>query len=379
VPVHIRRGTVVLSGGGDYTSLLLNQDTLKLGANNGISTQAVLFVTSIASRNGTFDLNGSNQEVAGLQGPGSNSTATTTNSAAAPSTLTLNTTADSTYGGTIVGNVTLVKTGAATQTLGNTNTYSGITTIGNGTLALGATGLIVNSPAINLASNATFDVSAVSGGYLLEAGQTLTGYGTVNGSVTANGTVSPGASIGQLTFNNDLTLVGTNIMEVTKDGGLTNDVIVITGTPNFGGTLKVVLVGSTMLAVNDTFKLFQFTTAPGANFPTFDLPGGGYTWDTSQLTVDGTIKVTGIPTPSSSPPPATLTSVSRSGSNMTMIWSGGTNESVVLLSSTNVTQSRATWTPVQTNTVLSDGLSTNVVPIDSAERKRFYQLVIPYP
>lgn len=70
------------------------------------------------------------------------------------------------------------------------------------------------------------------------------------------GTVSPGASIGTLTFNNDLTLAGTTIMELNKDSGLTNDLINANGNLSYGGTLKVVLTGSTALTTNHTFKLF---------------------------------------------------------------------------------------------------------------------------
>ena len=70
------------------------------------------------------------------------------------------------------------------------------------------------------------DVSPIS--WVLGANQTLSGFGAINGAVQANGTVSPGASIGTLTFSNNLTLAGTNIMEVSS--GPTSDAITVSST-----------------------------------------------------------------------------------------------------------------------------------------------------
>src|SRR5262249_21820687 len=106
-----------------------------------------------------------------------------------------------------------------TVTFGGTNTYTGETVIQMGTLSLESTAVLTATPNIRVDAGATFDVSAQSP-WSLSANQTLSGSGAINGSVVANGTVSPGNSIGWLTFTNDLTLAGTNVMEVTKDGGL---------------------------------------------------------------------------------------------------------------------------------------------------------------
>src|SRR5262249_17878466 len=160
----------------------------------------------------------------------------------------------------------------------------GATVIQIGILTLESTAKIANTPSITVSNGATFDVSAFSP-WPLAADQTLAGSGTINGSVLANGTVSPGSSIGALTFNNDLTLAGTNVMELTKDGGLTNDAITVTGTLTYGGRLNLAVIGSTPLAVNDTFKLFNFVSAPTGSF-TISVPSG-YTFDTTQLAVDG--------------------------------------------------------------------------------------------
>jgi hypothetical protein len=78
------------------------------------------------------------------------------------------------------------------------------------------------------------------------------------------------------------------------------------------------------------------------------------------------------------PPPAMLSSVVISDSNLNLVWLGGTNALGTLLSATNLTQARATWTPVATNVVGNNGLSTNNIPISVGELQRFYLLAIPY-
>jgi len=251
---------------------------------------------------------------------------------------------------------------AGTISLAGTNTYAGQTVIQSGILALESTAVLATTPSITVNAGATFDVSAFSP-WILGVNQTLAGNGTVNGSVQVNGTVSPGASIGALTFNGDLTLAGTNLMELTKDGGLTNDVITVAGTLTYGGRLNVLATGSTPFAVNDTFKLFNFSSAPGGSF-TFSLPAG-YTWDTSQLAVDGTIKVTAV----IARPHPTFTSVATSGNSLILSGTNATG-SYVLYSSTNVALPLSSWTPVQTNTFSGPFSFTNAMDVP----QKFYLL-----
>jgi hypothetical protein len=78
------------------------------------------------------------------------------------------------------------------------------------------------------------------------------------------------------------------------------------------------------------------------------------------------------------PPPAILSSMTISDSNLNLVWLGGTNASCTLLSATNVTQALANWTPVATNVVGNNGLFTNNIPISASELQRFYLLAIPY-
>ena len=116
-------------------------------------------------------------------------------------------------------------------------------------------------------------------------------------TVQTSGTLSPGTSIGALTISNSLTLLpgSTTFIELNKTLG-TNDCI--RGVTNliFGGTLVVTNL-SGVLAQNNTFKLFEAPSFSGA-FDAMVLPelSSGLTWDTSNLTNNGTLKVA-APTP----------------------------------------------------------------------------------
>ncbi len=254
-----------------------------------------------------------------------------------------------------------------TVTYGGTNTYTGETVVQMGTLSLESTAALANTPNIRVDAGATFDVSALSP-WALGSNQTLGGSGSINGSVVANGTVAPGASVGALTFNSDLTLAGTNIMEVTKDGGLTNDVVTVNGTLTYGGLLKVVFTGSTPLAVNDTFRLFYFASTPSGTF-TFNLPSG-YTWDTTQLSVNGTVKVTAVLGGAPS-----FGGITQVGNNVVMTGTGGVADGTYYtVSSTNVALPLGSWTRMATNTYAPNGNFTNTLPIVPGEPQRFYRL-----
>ncbi len=134
------------------------------------------------------------------------------------------------------------KRGDGTWTLNAVNTYSGRTTVRGGTLALGPSASIAASTPIEVQTNATLNVAAVTGGFVLQSGQTLMGEGTVVGNVTANGTVSPGASIGKLTFANNLVLAGTTLMEIDRTN-LPNADLLVSASTTFGGALVVTNIG----------------------------------------------------------------------------------------------------------------------------------------
>ncbi len=160
-----------VSGGALPSSTVLNIGTP--GANGA--------ATSSSTTAGTFDLDGNNQTVGGLNtsGTGAYTSDIVTNNGGATSTLTVS------GGGTFAGVIQNGTSNAALSVSGGTlalsgsNTYSGGTTVSAGTL---------------LASNTTAGGSATGTGSLtVNAGATLGGYGTSSGtgfSISGTGTAT---------------------------------------------------------------------------------------------------------------------------------------------------------------------------------------------
>ncbi|HWI58872.1 MAG TPA: autotransporter-associated beta strand repeat-containing protein, partial [Bacillota bacterium] len=73
----------------------------------------------------------------------------------------------------------LEKRDAGTWTLNASNNFTGTTTLKGGTLALGPTASINGTSAIDVQSNATLNVAAVAGGFVLGTNQTLKGNGLI--------------------------------------------------------------------------------------------------------------------------------------------------------------------------------------------------------
>ena len=205
-------------------------------------------------------------------------------------TFKYNSSAAQTLSGVISGAGALTQSGAGTLTLSGTNTCNGNTTITGGTLVLSASGSISNTRSISISNGAALNVSA--SGLTLGVAQTLTGNGTVLGNLTVNGTLAPGNGIGTLTCNNGVTLQAgsTNVIELNKALG-TNDQLRVTGTLACSGTLLVTNLSGT-LAAGDSFKIFNATSYSGS-FTTYALPalGTGLAWNTTNLTLNGTLSV----------------------------------------------------------------------------------------
>jgi fibronectin-binding autotransporter adhesin len=128
-------GTFTLTNNSTYTGMTtVTGGTLANGIANALPVGTMLTVTAP----GTYDLAGFAQTVAGFQGNG-----VITDSGAA-ATLTTNTAVDKDFSGTLTGALALTKTGPAQQTLSGTaaNTYTGVTTVNDGTLNLNKTGVV---------------------------------------------------------------------------------------------------------------------------------------------------------------------------------------------------------------------------------------------
>jgi len=216
-------------------------------------------------------------------------------------------TQDGTYLGTVSGNGSFEKTGAATLVLGNANTFTGGTTISAGTLQIGNGGT-TGSIAGDITDNAAlvFDRSDAmtfggvvsglgtlsqigSGALTLNGVNTYTGGTTVaSGSLLVGGSAASGASIaGDVDVNSGATLGGHGTIggNVSIAGGAhlapgAGDI----GTLSIGGDLTIAQGG----VVDEKLG------APGADFSTFG--SGDSTKVGGNLTLNGaTLNVTAEP------------------------------------------------------------------------------------
>ena len=194
-------GTLVLGGASTYsgTTRIAQGILLLTNGNNRLPTGTVLSLGQAGSANlGTLDLNGNNQEVAGLSSTVGNNATTNNNTvtSASAATLTVNTAAGQSYtfgagtaanSGLLAGSLALMKSGTGTQVLGGDNTYTGITTVSAGELRVNG------------------NQSLATGNVTVAADATLSGSGTIGGATTINGRHNPGSSPGVQSFNSGLT------------------------------------------------------------------------------------------------------------------------------------------------------------------------------
>jgi autotransporter-associated beta strand protein len=249
-------------------------DNLKI--TSGQQTNPLATSTELnLSNNGSLNFGDVTQTVAKLDG-----TAGTTVKLL-NSSLTVNGSGNSSFAGVISGSGgSLTKNGSGTLTLSGANTYSGATTITTGTLALSGSGSIANNSTVAVASGATLDVSAVTGGnWSLASGQKLTGAGGVTGATTIAGTHNAGdaatnAGVGSQAFSSSLTYADGSIFEWDINASSTS-----TGfdTVSAGGNIVVSTTGTVFKVVFGATALADVTNTNNAFWNT--IPYGTQTWN----------------------------------------------------------------------------------------------------
>jgi hyaluronate lyase len=144
--------------------------------------------------------------------------------------------------------------GGGTLMLTNVNTYTGPTTVSEGTLALS---------------------------------------GSIRGPVTISqfGTLTAGNAVGSISISNTLNLNGTVILRLDRSSGTNCDFVQGVTTLSFGGTLIINLVGGTV-AAGDVFTLFKAGSFSGS-FNQIIVPAltNNLLFDTSHVATDGTLRV----------------------------------------------------------------------------------------
>jgi autotransporter-associated beta strand protein len=245
----------------------------------------------------------------------------------------------------------LAKTGSGTLFLNSSNAYAGSTFVNAGTLALANSGSISASSNIVIASGAILDVTGRADGKLtLATGQTLQGPGAINGNLLAGigSRLAPGGSIGALTVTGSATLQGSTLVELNA-AAATNDQLIATASITYGGVLNLSNLAGTLTAGN-SFKLFSAAAYLGA-FTSIApaTTGTGLAWDTSQLPVNGTLRIAALPKP-------IISGLTISGGNVVVSGANGTPGGPhYILTSTNPATPLATWQRMLTNIFDSNG------------------------
>jgi autotransporter-associated beta strand protein len=170
--------------------------------------------------------------------------------------------------GVLSGSGNLNKTGGGTLLLSATNINTGSTLVNGGTLKLDVNGSTTSSKVI-VGSGSTFDVSAVTGGFVL-TNQTHSGSGMVTGavSVAVGATIDPGSNTltGTLSFSNSVTEVGSvsgviNHFDLSGAPSPNNDKVIIAGDFNVSATNTVDISGASLVS-GTNYVLIQY----GGNF-----------------------------------------------------------------------------------------------------------------
>jgi len=154
------------------------------------------------------------------------------------------------------GQLSLVKTGTGTQILRGSSTYSGTTTVDDGTLLV----------------NNTTGSGTGSGDVTVDPDGTLGGYGFLSGEVDLLGTIAPGDSVGTLSTGSETWatdgIYEWEISDVDDGAGTGWDFLSITGTLTIDAT------------ASDPFVIGVRSLTPGgAPGPVADFEGEGvYSW-----------------------------------------------------------------------------------------------------
>lgn len=179
-----------------------------------------------------------------------------------------------TYGGRISGSGSVRKNGAGRLVLSGSSSYSGMTTVGSGTLEVN--GILAGTSLIQVL-----------------AGSTLSGTGTIAGPATISGTHSPGAaSRGTQTFNDGIvylagSAVNWELAANTDTDTAAFDRVVVTAS-------SLVFTGSTALnmvfnAAGSTVRWSDSFWDVDRSWTIYDLPAGASTPSLGNLVVGGSL------------------------------------------------------------------------------------------
>lgn len=325
-------GNTLITVGNQNNRLLIT-----LGVDDALPASTVLtFDGGIGSGSGRslfLDLNGFDQTLAGLTNILRTARAQQVFSNGGPSTLTINSVEDHSFGGStnfnfngtartqrtqITGDVSLVKTGSGTFTLIQSHPYTGTTLVSGGRLQGVVGGAIANS-AVTLDASGTYGVSITNNTNSWTCGSlTTAGTGTLEfdfGAITPSDTVSPlivtagaGGRTGVADFAaasptvrivSDSTLPSGTYPLMTWDSingtaptganlTLSNSVGIAADLQVSGNTLNLVITSTsaTIVKADNTDDLNSGSSWVGGTAP---VPGDTAKWDSTVTSANSTV------------------------------------------------------------------------------------------
>ncbi|TWS95805.1 autotransporter-associated beta strand repeat-containing protein [Reyranella sp. CPCC 100927] len=251
-------GTLVLTGANTYTgATVISGGTLRIGVGGTIAASSAV---TLSASGATLDIApGNDQTVRNLAGVAGTSVVLGSN-------LTVASTTDTAFAGTISGSAELRKTGAGRLTLTGASTYTGATFITSGTLALGSGGSIAPSAFVALNAGATLDIAG--GG-----DQTLRVLGGEAGATVALGanTLTTGAD--SANFSGTITGTGGLVKSGAGLQGLTGTNTYTGATTITGGTLLLAATDAIATSSSVTLSASGATLAAGSDTTVRNLGG----------------------------------------------------------------------------------------------------------
>lgn len=232
-------GTVVLNHANNYQGdTIINSGTLRLGALGALPTFTSVTLANVASA--VLDLNGHDQAISSLSGGGSSGGAVYLGTA----TLTLN---GGDFAGVISGSGGITKVSSETLTLSGQNLYSGLTTISEGRLSLGANNALGSGNVLVSGPSAVLDL----GNYNTSVGTVTLANG---GQIEGTGTLTSSAS-----FEVEKGTVSASLGGQAGLNKTTSDTVTLNGANTFSGPTRIragtLRLGHSLALQNSTVDL----------------------------------------------------------------------------------------------------------------------------
>ena len=246
-------GSLTLAGANTYTgSTTVNGGTLIAGSNSAFGSSQSMSIAAGA----TVDLNGFSQTFSSIGGTGTvalNGGATLTIGAGGTT---------SSLGVSLTGSGNLTKEGSGTVTLDGSNSYTGATSVLDGTLRAGNATAFGGSHTLNVSSSGTLDLNGFNASFSSVASS---GAIDLNGATLIVGADGSSSTIGgTIQGNGGLTKIGSGVLTLTGFNAYTGPTFVQGGTLRTAGANVLNSTGDFGLGAGATFELSGFNQSVGS-------------------------------------------------------------------------------------------------------------------